>query len=94
MLKFFQSSFKVLKILQNQYFTTKVLLSGNDRNRNRKINSKKLGIADKEHYLNKGGWGHKTAFKLYIYHPINLHGGDFRFVKLFNQGKKLWQRQT
>ena len=32
-------------------------MNGNDRNRNRKINSKKLGIADKEHYLNKGGVG-------------------------------------
>ncbi len=38
-----------------------------------------------EKHLNKakGGWGHKTGIKLYIYHPINLHGGDFRFVKLF-----------
>ena len=39
----------------------------------------------------KGGWGHKTGIKLSIYHPINLHGGDFRFVKLFNQGKELLQ---
>ena len=30
----------------------------------------------------RGGWGHKTGIKLYIYHPINLHGGDFRFVNL------------
>ena len=35
---------------------------------------------DEEH-LNKAkvGWGHKTGIKLYIYHPINLHGVDFRF---------------
>jgi len=26
----------------------------------------------------EGGWGHKAGIKLYIYHPINLHGGDFR----------------
>jgi len=30
-----------------------------------------------------GGWGHKTSIKLYIYHPINLHGVDFRFVYIF-----------
>ena len=26
--------------------------------------------------------GHKTCIKLYIYHPINLHGVDFRFINL------------
>jgi len=33
----------------------------------------------------KGGWGHKTSIKLYIYHPINLHGVDFRFVNLYHK---------
>jgi hypothetical protein len=28
--------------------------------------------------VKEGGWGHKTGIKLYIYHPINLHEGDFR----------------
>ena len=28
----------------------------------------------------KGGWGHKTGIKLYIYHPINLHGSEIRFL--------------
>jgi hypothetical protein len=28
--------------------------------------------------INEWGWGHKTRINLYIYHPINLHGGDFR----------------
>ena len=28
------------------------------------------------------GWGHKTGIKLCIYHPINLHGGEIRFVDL------------
>jgi len=37
-----------------------------------------------KHYLNEGGWGHKTGIKLCIYHPINLHGVEFRFVNLFN----------
>ena len=37
------------------------------------------------------GWGHKTGIKLCIYHPINLHGGEFRFVNLFNQVKELLQ---
>jgi len=32
--------------------------------------------------IDEGGWGHKTGIKLYIYHPINLHGVDFRFYKL------------
>ena len=32
--------------------------------------------------IRKVGWGHKTVTKLYIYHPINLHGGDFRFINL------------
>jgi hypothetical protein len=32
--------------------------------------------------VKEGGWGHKTGIKLYIYRPINLHGGDFRFYKL------------
>ena len=32
--------------------------------------------------IDEGG-GHKTGIKLDIYHPINLHGGDFRFVNLF-----------
>ncbi len=42
-------------------------MSGNDRNRNRKINSKKLGIPDKEHYLNKGGVGTQNGHQaLYI----------------------------
>ena len=27
--------------------------------------------------------GHKTGIKLYIYHPINLYGGEIRFVNLF-----------
>ena len=26
------------------------------------------------------GWGHKTGIKLCIYHPINLHGGEIRFL--------------
>jgi len=30
-------------------------------------------------WSNEGGWAHKTGTKLYIYHPTNLHGGDFRF---------------
>ena len=29
----------------------------------------------------KGG-GHKTGIKIYIYHPINLHGGEIQFVNL------------
>jgi hypothetical protein len=36
-----------------------------------------------EKHLNKakgGGGGHKTGIKLYIYHPINLHGGEIRFL--------------
>ena len=32
--------------------------------------------------IDEGGWGHKTGINLYMYHPINLHGGDFRFYKL------------
>ena len=40
------------------------------------------------------GWGHKTGIKIDIYHPINLHGVEFRFVNLFNQGKEICQRQT
>ena len=32
--------------------------------------------------IDEGGWGYKTGIKLYIYHPINLHGVDFRFYKL------------
>ena len=45
---------------------------------------------DEEH-LNKakGGWSHKTGIKLYIYHPLNLHGGDFRFLTYFTQGKTM-----
>ena len=43
----------------------------------------------------KGGWGHKTGIKLYIYHPINLHGGDFRFVNLFIiSERQLWRILT
>ena len=30
--------------------------------------------------MNEGGWGHKTGIKLYIYHPINLHGIEIRFL--------------
>ena len=46
-----------------------------------------------KHNVNEGGgWGHKTGTNLCIYHPINLLGVEFRFVKLFNQGKELWQR--
>ena len=26
--------------------------------------------------------GHKTDFKIYIYDPINLHGGEIQFVNL------------
>jgi len=26
------------------------------------------------------GWDHKTGIKIYIFHPINLHGGDFGFI--------------
>ena len=33
-----------------------------------------------KHYLNKGGVGHKTGIKLYIYHPIHIHGGDFGLI--------------
>ena len=28
--------------------------------------------------------GHKTGIKIYIYDPINLHGGEIQFVNLFN----------
>ena len=28
--------------------------------------------------------GHKTGIKIYIYHPINLHGGEIQFVNLIN----------
>ena len=38
--------------------------------------------------------GHKTGIKLYIYHPINLHGVEIRFLTYFTQGKELWLRQT
>ena len=31
--------------------------------------------------IDEGG-GHKTGIKLYIYHPINLHGVYFWFYKL------------
>ena len=35
------------------------------------------------------------GIKLYIYHPINLHGGEIRLVNIFNTRKgKLWQRQV
>ena len=34
----------------------------------------------------KGGWPQKGLQALYIEHPINLHGGDFRFVNLFYSG--------
>jgi len=34
-------------------------------------------------WSNEGGRGHKKGFKSDIYHPINLHGGDFRFVNLW-----------
>ena len=45
--------------------------------------------------IKEGGWGHKTGIKPYIYHPINLHGEDFRLANIFNTRKgKLWQRQT
>ena len=45
--------------------------------------------------IDEGGWGHKTGIKLYIYHPINLHGGDFRFVNLFIiSERQLWQILT
>ena len=47
-----------------------------------------------EHNVKEGGGGHKTGIKLCIYHPINLHGVEFRFVNLFNQGKELWQILT
>ena len=30
--------------------------------------------------MNEGGWGHKTGIKLYIYHPINLHGIEISFL--------------
>ena len=52
---------------------------------------------DEEH-LNKakGGWGHKTGINLYIYHPINLHGGEIRFLnfKHLNPTGELWQILT
>ena len=38
----------------------------------------------KSNETQQGGWGHKTGIKLCIYHPINLQGGDFRFVNFFN----------
>jgi len=42
-----------------------------------------------------GGWGHKTGVKHYIYHPINLHGGEIWLVNIFNTRKgELWQRQV
>ena len=35
---------------------------------------------------------HQTGIKLYIYHSTNLHGGEFRFVNLFNiSERQLWQ---
>ena len=37
------------------------------------------------------GWGHKTGIKLSIYHPNNLHGGEFGLLtyltKVKNYGK-------
>ena len=43
-----------------------------------------------------GGWGHKTGIKLYIYHPINLHGVEIRFLNFehLNPMGELWQRLT
>ena len=32
--------------------------------------------------INEGGWGHKTGIKLCIYHPINLHGVEIRFLNI------------
>ena len=51
-----------------------------------------------EKHLNKakGGWGHKTGIKLYIYHPINLHGVEIRFLNFehLNPMGELWQILT
>ena len=37
--------------------------------------------------INEGGWGHKTGIKRYIYHPINLHGVEFRLINILTLGK-------
>ena len=43
----------------------------------------------------EGGWGHKTGINLYIYHPINLHGEEIRFVNLFIiSERQLWRILT
>jgi hypothetical protein len=44
----------------------------------------------------KGGWGHKTGIKLYIYHPINLHGIEIRFLNFehLNPMGELWKILT
>jgi len=52
-----------------------------------------------KHYLNEGGWGHKTGIKLRIYHPIYLPGEIFGLLnyltKVKNYGKdRLNQSKT
>jgi hypothetical protein len=44
----------------------------------------------------KGGWGHKTGIMLYIYHPINLHGIEIRFLNFehLNPMGELWKILT
>ena len=32
--------------------------------------------------MNEGGWGHKMGINLCIYHPINLHGVEIRFLNI------------
>ena len=33
--------------------------------------------------IDEWGVGSQNGHQVYIYHPINLHGGDFQFVNLF-----------
>ena len=40
------------------------------------------------------GEGHKTGIKLYIYHPINLHGVENRFVNLIYHKWKVIMANT
>ena len=35
--------------------------------------------------INEWGVGHKTGIKLYIYHPINLQGGDLELHRNFTE---------
>ena len=46
--------------------------------------------------IDEGGVGPQNGHQAYIYHPINLHGVDFRFLNFehLNPMGELWQRQT